>query len=85
MYILFYVYIKYIYIYSYILSFYLALSFWWSVLAQPDPGLAMGSGPCVPRLHRSAAAASGSWERPEMPRRPMTHVKNMTSEYIRGI
>ena len=32
--------------YIYILSFYLALSFWWSVLAQPDPELAMGSGPC---------------------------------------
>ena len=33
-------------LYIYILSFYLALSFWWSVLAQPDPELAMGSGPC---------------------------------------
>ena len=52
------------------------------MLAQPDPELAMGSGPCPDCTGqlRLPLAPGCSWERPEMPRRPMTHVKNMTSE-----
>ena len=76
LFILYYIYVIYIYIYSVILfgTFFLV------VRACPARSRARNGFGSVPRLHRSAAAASGSRERPEMPRRPMTHVKNMTSE-----